>query len=375
MGFAAPGPYRIPNVRVDARCVYTNLPAAGAFRGYGQMQSAWARERAIDTLANRLGLDPLELRLRNVLSDGDVYCTGETMHDVHFAECLQAAAKAIGWHEGREGKGLSVILKGMQTPSRASIRVEREDDGTFTLRCATTEMGQGARRAITLLAAELLEVEPERIRFPNPDTDVVPFDTRTTSSRSTYMMACALEAAVRDLRENGGTIGEGEAVEEGGLDPDTGQGIASSHWHQGAAGAEVRVDEETGKVEVVRLHCAVYAGRVVNRSGAELQNEGSMIMGLGTALFEEVVAADGQVTNANLSDYPVPSFADLPGRLTQELLEREGAEVHGLGETALPPVPAAIGNAVASLGIPVTELPLTPERVLAAAARAAETVA
>ena len=375
MGFAAPGPYRIPNVRVDARCVYTNLPPAGAFRGYGQMQSAWARERAVDLLAERLRLDPLELRLRNLLRDGDVYCTGETMHDVHFAECLAAAADAIGWHEGRQGKGLSVILKGMQTPSRASIRVELGADGGYTLRCATTEMGQGARRAITLLAAELLEVEPELIRFPDPDTDIVPFDTRTTSSRSTYMMACALEAAVRDLRENGGPVGEGEAVEEGGLDPDTGQGIASTHWHQGAAGAEVRVDEETGKVEVVRLHCAVYAGRVVNRPGAELQNEGSMIMGLGTALFEEVVTAEGQVTNANLSDYPVPSFADLPGRLTQELLEREGAEVHGLGETALPPVPAAIGNAVGSLGIPVTDLPLTAERVLAAAARVVETVA
>ncbi len=371
MGFAAPGPYRIPNVRVDARCVYTNLPPAGAFRGYGQMQSAWARERAVDSLAERLGLDPLDLRLRNLLRDGDVYCTGETMRDVHFAECLEAAAEAIGWHEDRRGKGLSVILKGMQTPSRASIRVEREDDGSFTLRCATTEMGQGARRAISLLAAELLGVDVERIRFPSPDTDVVPHDTRTTSSRSTYMMACALEAAVHALREDG-TVGEGEAIEEGGLDPDTGQGIASSHWHQGAAGAEVRVDEETGKVEVVRLHCAVYAGRVVNRPGAELQNEGSMIMGLGTALFEEVVAAEGQVTNANLSDYPVPSFADLPARLTHELLEREGAEVHGLGETALPPVPAAIGNAVASLGIPVTDLPLTPERVLAAAARAVE---
>jgi CO/xanthine dehydrogenase Mo-binding subunit len=373
MGFAAPGPYRISNVRVDARCVYTNLPPAGAFRGYGQMQSAWAREAAVDLLAERLGLDPLDLRLRNLLRNGDVYCTGETMHDVHFAECLKAAAQAIGWHGGRRGKGLSVILKGMQTPSRASIRVERDDDGNFTLRCATTEMGQGARRAITLLAAQLLEVEPDRIRIPTPDTDVVPFDTRTTSSRSTYMMGCALEAAVRDLRENGGTVGEGEAVEEGGLDPDTGQGIASTHWHQGAAGAEVRIDEETGKVEVVRLHCAVYAGRVVNRPGAELQNEGSMIMGLGTALFEEVATAEGPVTNANLSDYPVPSFADLPGRLTQELLEREGAEVHGLGETALPPVPAAIGNAVASLGIPVTELPLTPERVLAAAAGVVET--
>jgi CO/xanthine dehydrogenase Mo-binding subunit len=366
MGFAAPGPYRIANVHVDARCVYTNLPPAGAFRGYGQMQSAWARERAVDRLADRLGLDPLDLRLRNVLREGDVYCTGETMHDVHYAECLEAAASAIGWREDRRGKGLSVILKGMQTPSRASIAIEAADDGTFTLRCATTEMGQGARRTLSLLAAELLEVDVARIRFPSPDTDVVPYDTRTTSSRSTYMMFRALEAAVRDLRERGGTRGEGEAIEEGGLEPDTGQGIASTHWHQGAAGAEVRVDEETGKVEVVRLHCAVYAGRVVNRPGAELQNEGSMIMGLGSALFEEIALADGQVANANLSDYPLPSFADLPGRLTHELLEREGADVHGLGETALPPVPPAIGNAVASLGFAVTDLPLTPERVLAA---------
>ena len=156
----------------------------------------------------------------------------------------------------------------------------------------------------------------------------------------------------------------GEIRNEGGLDPDTGQGVASSHWHQGAAAAEVRVDGETGVVEVVRLHAAVYAGRVVNRPGAELQNEGSMLMGLGTALFEEVAFADGQVTNQNLSDYEVPSIADLPEVMTHDLVEQAGAEVHGLGETAVPPVPAAIANALGSLGIHVTELPLTPERVL-----------
>jgi CO/xanthine dehydrogenase Mo-binding subunit len=375
MGFAAPGPYRIPNVRVDARCVYTNLPPNGAFRGYGQMQSAWARERAIDLLADRLGLDPLDLRLANLLRDGDVYCTGETMRDVHFAECLESAAAAIGWREGRRGKGLSVILKGMQTPSRASIAVEAAGDGTYTIHCATAEMGQGARRAISLLAAELIEVDAAAIRFPSPDTDTVPYDTRTTSSRSTYMMGRALEVAVRDLQENGSGRGYGEVADEGGLDPDTGQGIASSHWHQGAAAAEVRVDEETGRVEVVHLHASIYAGRVVNRPGAELQNEGSMIMGLGSTLFEEVAVADGAVANANLSDYPVPSFGDLPGRLTHVLVEREGAEIHGLGETALPPIPPAIGNAVASLGIPVTDLPLTPERVLEALDRRVETPA
>jgi CO/xanthine dehydrogenase Mo-binding subunit len=176
------------------------------------------------------------------------------------------------------------------------------------------------------------------------------------------MMGRALIEAVRDLRKRG-EFGYGECVNKGGLDPDTGQGIASTHWHQGAGAAEVRVDEETGKFEAVKLYTSIYAGRVVNRPGAELQNEGSMIMGLGTALFEEITFADGQVMNANLSDYNIPAAGDLPD-LTYDLVEREGAEIHGLGETALPPVPAAIGNALHSLGIHVTELPMSAERVL-----------
>jgi CO/xanthine dehydrogenase Mo-binding subunit len=365
MGFAAPGPYQIPHVWVDSHAVYTNLPPNGAFRGYGQMQCTWASELAMDLLAERLGIDPLELRLGNVLREGDRYCTGETMHDVHFAECLESAARAIGWHENRDGKGLALLLKGMQTPSRAAVALEREGEGeAYVVRCATAEMGQGARRAISLLAADLLGVDVARVRFPEPDTDLVPYDTRTTSSRSTYVMGRALEQAVADLRANG-ERGYGEIEIPGGLDPDTGQGVASHHWHQGAAAAEVRVDEETGKVEVSRVHASVYAGRVVNRPGAELQNEGSMIMGIGTTLFERIEHADGQITNANLSDYEIPSFADVP-RLTHDLIEQEGAEVHGLGETALPPVPAAIGNALVSLGLRVRELPVSAEAVLTA---------
>ena len=367
MGFAAPGPYRIANVEVDSRCVYTNLPPNGAFRGYGQMQCIWASERAMDALADRLGLDPLELRLQNLLEGGDRYATGETLHDVHFRECLEAAAGAVDWSAGREGKGLCVLMKGMQTPSRASIAIEAEPGGTYLLRCATVEMGQGAKRTLALLAAGLLGVEPERISVPDPDTRLVPYDTRTTSSRSTHMMARALERAVLDLRRDGAR-GVGEVHEPGGLDPDTGQGIASSHWHQGAAAAEVRVDEETGVYEIVRLHAAVYAGRVVNRPGAALQNEGSIIMGLGTTLFEEVACADGFVQNANLSDYEIPAFADVP-LFTHELIESEGGTVHGLGETALPPVPAAVGNALASLGLELTNLPMTAEAVLAAVDR------
>jgi CO/xanthine dehydrogenase Mo-binding subunit len=177
------------------------------------------------------------------------------------------------------------------------------------------------------------------------------------------MMGRALKVAVADLKENG-ERGYGEVVDEGGLDPDTGQGVASSHWHQGAAAAEVEVDEETGRFRVMKLHAPIYAGRVINRPAAELQNEGSMIMGLGTALFESNEFAEGQITNANLSDYNVPAMDDMPATLSHELLEREGGEVQGLGETALPPVPPAIGNALYSRGIHVTELPISPERVL-----------
>jgi CO/xanthine dehydrogenase Mo-binding subunit len=167
-----------------------------------------------------------------------------------------------------------------------------------------------------------------------------------------------------------GKRGFGEVVDRGGLEPDTGQGIASSHWHQGAAGAVVDVDRETGRIQVRHVHASIYAGKVVRRAAAELQNEGSIIMGLGTALFETILYDGGQVINANLSDYNIPSPHDLP-RITHDLIEREDGEVNGLGETALPPIPAAIGNALYASGIHQTALPMTAERVLAAIDRAA----
>ncbi len=365
LGYAGVGPYRIPHVRVDALAVYTNLPPNGAYRGYGAMQSVWASERTMDALADELGMSPLALRRRNLLRDGDAFATGEVMHDVHFEECLDAAADAIGYDEDPRGAGLCVLLKGMQTPSRAAISVERTPIG-YVVRSASCEMGQGVKASIRLMAAALLGCEPGQVELPDPDTDTSPYDTRTTSSRSTHMMGRALEVAVADLRANGGERGFGEVVNDGGLDPDTGQGVASTHWHQGAAAARVHVDEETGRIAVEHVHGVAYAGRVVDRAGAELQNEGAMIMGLGTALFEAIDFAGGQVANANLSDYNVPSAGDLPTRLTHELIELEGAEVHGLGETVLPPVPAAIGNALQSLGLDLYDLPMTAERVLEA---------
>jgi CO/xanthine dehydrogenase Mo-binding subunit len=364
MGYAGVGPYRFDEVAVDSYCIYTNLPPGGAFRGYGAMQSVWASERALDLLADRLGIDAVELRRMNLLRDGDAFCTGEVMHDTHFEELLDAAAAAVGWDRGgdRSGKGVAVMLKGMQTPSKAEARICLLPDGRYEVQSATADMGQGAREMLTRLAAEYIKCDTDQIVVCTPDTDRVPYDTRTTSSRSTHMMSRALEDAAADLRLHG-TIGHGYVSNEGGLDPDTGQGVASSHWHQGSASAHVAVDPETGVVHLDTLYASSYAGTVVNPHGAELQQEGSMILGLGTALFEELQFDQGQLTNPNLSDYNIASALDV-ACIHSHVMQVPGAEVHGLGETAVPPVPPAIGNAVASLGYDVRTLPMTPERVL-----------
>ena len=142
-----------------------------------------------------LDMSPLELRRMNLLHDGDVFATGEVMHDVHFEDCLQAAADAVGYEADPRGKGLCVLLKGMQTPSRAAISVERTPVG-YIVRSASCEMGQGVRRSLKLMGAELLGCEPGQVEVPDPDTDSSPYDTRTTSSRSTHMMGRALREAV-----------------------------------------------------------------------------------------------------------------------------------------------------------------------------------
>ena len=237
----------------------------------------------MDLLAERLGMSPLELRRQNLLRDGDRFATGEVMHDVRFEECLQAAADAVGYEADPRGKGLCVLLKGMQTPSRAAVS-RRAHAGR--LRRPVARRARWARACAARSSSwppSCSAASPARSSFRDPDTDSSPFDTRTTSSRSTHMMGRALAVAAEDLHSNGGQRGFGEVRNEGGLDPDTGQGIASTHWHQGAASARVSVDEETGQGRASSTCTAsVYAGRVVNRPGAELQNEGSMIMGLGT---------------------------------------------------------------------------------------------
>ncbi len=416
------GPYRLPAARVDAYGIYTNLPPAAAFRGAMSSQTTWAYESHMDSLAHSLGMDPLTFRLKNILRDGDTFATGETLHDIHFAECLEAVAWGLGWtqqekeatkEEGeiKRGRGLAVMIKSTPATSTSQCHLKLDDQGQVSLFTSTVEMGQGSHTALAQITADALGIPIEKIQVVGPDTAVTPFDSTTSASRSTTMMGRAIldgvqklknkliqaavplfecppeqlgadESAVfpldnpdqrmdyaEVLRRNQMKTLEatGEASTKGGMDAETGQGVGSLHYHQGAGACEVEVDIQTGKVRVLRYFASSFAGRVVNPVLAKLQNDGNVIYGMGPALMEEIVFDEGQVINPNLSDYQIPSFLDSPDELASYSLEAEGSEFHGIGEMTLPPVAPAIANAIFdAVGVRVRDLPITPERVLRA---------
>lgn len=417
-GYGTGGPHHIPNVSVDSYAVYTNIAPAGAFRGYGISQAAWAYDTQMDMIAEKLGLDPLELRMRNLLEDGQRVMTGEQMHDAHFKELLGRAATWIGWDGGQpvrhgskvRAKGLSCIIKGSVTPSTSTAWAKLNDDSSLDVLTSSVEMGQGMQATMAILAAERLGVPVDSINVTTPDTDVTPYDQQTSSSRTTHSMGSAVVGAVDEIREqllalaaddleisrddlelgngavrvkgtpdrsvdygdlvrrsrSGNLLGSSTFRTEGGLDPETGQGIGSVHWHQAAGAAEVEVDLETGKVDILRYHAGVYAGRIINPVQAELQTEGNVAFGVGQALFEEMVFDNGQLQNGNLGDYMIASIEDMPQDLNADVVEHlEANDIHGIGETSLPPVMPAVGNAVYhATGVRIHDLPITPEKVL-----------
>ncbi len=271
-------------------------------------------------------------------------------------------------------------------------------------------MGQGILTAMATLAAEGLEMPIDRVSVSFVDTDITPYDQQTSSSRSAQAMGVSVMGAVGEIRQqlferaadlleaaesdlelrdgkiqvrgvpakaltpgdivrrtrSGNLIGQGKFMTHGGLDPETGQGRATVHWHQAAAAAEVEVDLETGHVRLLHYEGAVYSGRTINPVQAELQTEGNLAFGLGQALFEEMLYDNGQLQNGNLGDYMVASFEDMPPQLGITVLEGgPDAEIHGIGETSLPPVMPAICNAIyRATGVRIVDLPATAEKVL-----------
>jgi carbon-monoxide dehydrogenase large subunit len=419
------GPYRIPDARIDARLVYTNRQPGGGFRGLGIPQVAWAGEQQMDRVARELGIDPVELRRRNLLRDGDVSVTGERMTHVGVGECLDGVARALGWGTPgtaatggrRRGRGVACIIKSTLTPTASFGFVKLNNDGSADVITSAVEHGQGVHTVLSQMVAQELALPIERVRCVFPDTSVTPFDRSSTSSRTTFhvgevvrlasvdvrkqlldMAAAVIEAHPDDLELRDGMVsvrgapdrrlpygkviagfygGPGTILGKGvfntrpmyrSMDPETGQSERPSiFWMYAAAGAEVEVDPETGEVTVMRLVAAGDAGKAINPLACEQQIEGSAVMGLGMAVMEELVWDGGRTLNPTFLDYKLPTTVDMPA--TEALIVESGHPegpygAKGIGEPAVAPVPAAVGNAVLdAAGVQVHDLPIRAEKV------------
>ena len=427
-GFSAAGPYQVPNVRIDSYCVYTNHPIGGAFRGFGIPQVSWAIESHLDVMAEKLGLDPVEVRLKNAVEEGSLSVTGQVLHSVGLKETLRQAAEKIGWRKASgpyRGKGIACMHKSTVTPSSSAAFVKLNEDASVTLLCSAVEMGQGSSTILAQIASEELGIPVEKISVVRPDTDVTPYDMASVSSRSTFFVGNAVRRAAADAREQllqiaaeileanpqdlvieGGKVmvrgvpekaipiaelplgeafyvgakgrGRGRPVLGRGsftvedatpLDRETGQGKnPSAFWMYATQAAEVEVDPRSGRVKVLRISSAHDVGKSIHPVAIEGQIQGALVMGVGTALFEEMELEKGRVKNPSFAEYKLPSALDAPEMIpiiVEELHAQGPYGAKGLGEPALAPTAAAIANAIyAAVGVRVKDLPITPEKIL-----------
>jgi CO/xanthine dehydrogenase Mo-binding subunit len=392
-GDSAPGPYRWAAYRVGASCVYTNLAPAGSYRAFGATHLQWIGESQVDEIARRAGLDPLEVRRTNLATPGEEVRAGGKPLDADLVGDVEKVAAAVGWGEAKPplvGRGVSVglLAAGAHPVSSAICRLEA--DGSVVVLVGTTEVGQGPRTAFAQIAAEEIGVETERVTVRGADTRFTPYDRSTGASRSTTIAGLAVQRAAADIRAQLDRI-----VEASDIDPSDHLGLMREHfgfaggeligrgevapqgtgsyaegpvfWEVCVGAAEVEVDPETGLVRVRRTATAADVGRAINPQLIERQDEGATLQGLGNALFEEMVYEDGLLLNDTLLDYRVPTFEDLPGAMTCVIVENEDGPgpygAKGCGEGALAAVPAAVVCALADAGLPILELPLSPERV------------
>ncbi|HYT52383.1 MAG TPA: xanthine dehydrogenase family protein molybdopterin-binding subunit [Gaiellaceae bacterium] len=392
-GDAAPGPYRWHAYRVDARCVYTNTAPAGSYRAFGATHLQWIGESQIDELARRAGLDPLAVRRDNLCRPGEEVRSGGKPLDADLVGDVEKVAAAVGWGEPKPanvGRGVSVglLAAGAHPVSTAVVRMEA--DGRVAVLVGTTEVGQGPRTAFAQIAAEELRVPLELVTVHGADTRFTPYDRSTGASRSTTIAGLAVQRAAQQVREQLEQIADGDALDPG-MYPDLIRkhfGLAGGEligrgevapagtgsyaegpvfWEVCVGAAEVEVEPETGVVRVRKTATAADVGRAINPQLIRRQDEGATMQGLGNALFEEMVFEDGQLLNDTLLEYRIPSFEDVPDEMSCVIVENEDGPgpfgAKGCGEGALAAVPAAVVNALADAGIPMYELPLTPERV------------
>jgi CO/xanthine dehydrogenase Mo-binding subunit len=425
------GLYRCPSVRFDTSIAYTNNPYSGSMRGYGNLESTFAVESQMDMLADRLGLDRLELRRRNLVNPGDVNPQGFVVTSCAMRECLEAAAEEVahdvpaprpGWKRGVGYAAMFHVGGGARIyrSDGCGAIVKLDDFGHVWLVTGATEVGQGSETVLAMIVAETLGVPLARVSVVNSDTAVKPWDVGAHASRTTFIAGNAARLAADKLRRDllamaaeqmeeppdnlevkegwvfvkgdpwrrlpydrvarGGHLRERgrTLVAEAFYDPPTAmldkdlKGNVSATYGFAAQAVVLDVDGATGRVEVRKVASAHDVGRALNPLAAEGQIHGGIHMGLGYALSERLVVDQGEVLTSSFMDYSILRADDMP-ELAVHLIESADAEgpfgAKGLGESGVIPVSAAVANAVHdAIGVRFTELPIVPARVRAALA-------
>ena len=398
---AGVGPYRWEAADVTASCVYTHLPPAGSYRGFGAAHLQWVGETQIDEIARVLGVDRLTFRCENLLTRGDEYIPGLRPVDADLAGDLVAAAERLGWPDQAgvgQGIGLAAGISMAGASPKSNARVELVEDGRVVVHSGTQEIGQGARTVHAQVAAEVLGVADSDVTVPATDTDVTPFDRSTGASRSTTVAGLAVMRASEHLAEvvlekaaeqsgialrdlhlvDGQVIGPGQAWALAEFAPATGIGAADElaaglrggvvFWEVCVAAARVRVDPLTGVVEVDEVVTVADVGKAINPSLVERQDEGCAMQSIGNALFEEMHFSDeGVLLNDTLMDYRVPTMHDVPRSMSCIIVENGDGPgpfgAKGCGEGVFGGLMAALVCAVHDSGAPVRALPMSPDRV------------
>lgn len=414
-GFLGCGPYRTPNMRTVARAIYSNTVPSTAARGFGMPQLVFAIESQMQVASMRLGIDPVEIRLRNLPAKGEELVPGDTPVDGDWSEGLRKAAEMIGWDKPKGqnvGRGVGIGIKNPIPAAVSNAIVKLHADNSVTLAVGTTEMGQGARTVLAQIAAETLGVPMEKIRVIMGDTAAVPFDLATAGSRSTVSMGNAVIAACKDLlNQLEGMAKELELIDEaepakviGGmicgcrntvaypellqkyLGPNQGEivgrgvfkgkksakhplGGMTDFWEIIFTAVEVKVNPATGKIRVARMVNVSDVGKAINPMQAKAQEEGGSVMGLGHALMEQMIYdSSGRLRNGSPLDYRIPTAMDVPWDMESFLVENEDGPgpfgAKGIGESGAIGVGAALSAAVTdATGVVFTELPITSEKV------------
>jgi CO/xanthine dehydrogenase Mo-binding subunit len=400
----AAGPYEIPNVKIDVDGYYTNNPPYGAFRGFGAPQGIFAAELQMDKLAQALGMDPVELRLKNLLRDESLAVMGTPLPGgVNLVEVTTRCAEAMGWigaEDGtwyrpgfdspapavRCGTGIAVAFKnigfsfGYQENCWAKIELRGESEiETATVYVGTAEVGQGSHTVIRQMAADGLGIDIEKVELELSDTATSPGSSGSVSaSRMTFMVGNALRGAAAEALEKWQDEDRPAVAEYTYLapqttpfDPETGYGVPNLAYGYVAQAVSVEVDTETGEVRIPRVVCANDVGKAINPHLVEGQIEGGVIQAMGWAMMENFLTDGGDVVTDRLSTYLIPTALDLPGQVESIIVEQADSRgpwgARGMGEMPFIPLAPAIVAAIHdATGVWIDDLPLTAERVLKA---------